>query len=808
MARAEIERISPTVIIGLGGTGAKVVHHLKRRLADVPVVRFLVIDSDLKTQTGEGGELQQNVEYVNVSVPIKIQEFINGTWPHIGDEVTRRSLNGWFPYPAGHNLRSKAFETLEEGASQIRCLGRVALFYRVAAIREAVANHLIYVDGDGIKEAKKRGINVDTQNRRVFIISSLGGGQGTGIFLDVAYLVQTIRTKSFEVNGFFILPTAFKFAAAGAPRVWANSHAAMLELEHYQRSPEEFCQEYATGVVVRSDADPPFKYIYVASGNPSQGPSLDIDQVCQMTSEALYSHLVIDTTASSSGVDIGKFKVAGGIDSSLRKEEDGELRCYSSFGYREIKLPGDQIAAYCRYRLAEKIAEELAKADTAVAVDDRHVQSFVQNSNLELRTLEADSRLRISPPKARSVTIRETARADELDSLFLQVRQDAESWANTAKADMRAVIQDIANTIKLEIATEARKLANDPARGGLHGAVWFINKLQRHIPQLRDEAARVLDLEAERSRPGLRTQRGNRKTHEDRFMADLRNEVHRKGLLWLGRARKKGAEVETQIRLQAELDLKIYRVETIDELVYQGVDELLRDLKNQWERMLRCLEGVRDQFYRNKRSAIEELMREPPFYRTQINYEEDQLKAFAQKVDAVRKAKELVSEAKGALYPEGKTGQQAKHELTRRISDFSRKEYTYWEEEASVVRELGEREALASTLRALCREGQYALWKLAIPVQDPNFIVKVLTVDQDHKDQVATIVGEFGVDTVVGVLDKQTIRVSHFEYAARRSLMEENKGCSDDYDGEVSAGNDVHAHLPFTKKPPEDAAVP
>ena len=807
MKRAGIEKISPTVIIGLGGTGAKVVHQLKRRLVDVPVVRFLVVDSDPKTQTGEGEELQQNVEFVNIGVPVKIQEFIDGTWPYVGDDVTRKSLNSWFPYPAGHNTRSKAYETLEEGASQIRCLGRVALFYRVAAVRSAIADHLVYVGGDGVKEAEKKGINVDTKNRRVFIVSSLGGGQGTGIFLDVAYLVQTIRANPFEVNGFLVMPTAFKFAVAGSPRVWANSYAAMLELEHYQKYPDELRQHYAKDVVVRSNAAPPFKYIYVASGNPYQGPSLDIDQVCQITSEALYSHLVIDTTTSG-GVDIGKFKAAGGIDASLRTEIEDELCCYSSFGYREIKLPGDQIAVYCRNRLGEKIAEELVKPDTAVLVDDRHVQSFVQNSKLELPALESESALRVSPPKTRSVTIRQTTTADELDSLFGQVRQDAESWLNTAKADMQAAIQEIADGITSDIAAESRKIANDPAKGGLHGAVWFIDKLQRHIPHSREVVTRLLDFEAERGRPGLRTQRGNRLTHENRFMTDLKNDVQRRGFRWHGNARKKAGEVETQIRLQADLDLKVYRLEIIDELIYRGVDASLSDLKNQWEGMIRCVESVRDDFYRNKRSAMDELMRDPPFYRTQIQYDEEQLKGFAREVDAVKKAKQLVLEAKGILYPEGKTQQQAKQRLIKRIGDFCRTEYTNWEDTASVVTELEDREMLTSWLKDLCEEGQYALWKLAIPVQDRAFIVKVLTVDHDQKDQVASIVGPYGVDTVVGVLDKQTIRVSHFEYAARRSLMEENSGCKDDYDGEVAAGNDVHAHLPFTKKTTGTATPP
>src|SRR5207248_138853 len=83
---------------------------------------------------------------------------------------------------------------------------------------------------------------------RVYIVTSLTGNTGGGMFLDVAYLVRRLlddqNHQDAEIVGMFYLPQARRDGASGVPL--ANAYAALTELKYYCEPSAVFSAHYET----------------------------------------------------------------------------------------------------------------------------------------------------------------------------------------------------------------------------------------------------------------------------------------------------------------------------------------------------------------------------------------------------------------------------------------------------------------------------------------------------------------------------------------------------------------------------------
>ncbi|MFN4262008.1 MAG: tubulin-like doman-containing protein, partial [Gemmataceae bacterium] len=137
-------------------------------------------------------------------------------------------LSSWFP----PDLAS--IQDMKSGAKQIRALGRLSYYLGYGAVKDAVAAKIKQVtDRDGAARMLDRhGINVDS-GVNVFVVASLCGGTGSGMFLDLAYgLKKWFKYDGLtgEINGLFMLPGAF---VGVSDRIKANAYAALKELNHH-----------------------------------------------------------------------------------------------------------------------------------------------------------------------------------------------------------------------------------------------------------------------------------------------------------------------------------------------------------------------------------------------------------------------------------------------------------------------------------------------------------------------------------------------------------------------------------------------
>lgn len=228
---ADSREIRPTLFIGAGGTGSSTLVRIKARFNETfpestrKLVRFLLFDTDpnhppITTSKGNTVWLETGHEVQLVS-GVPVEEIIarKERYREWGDEL---------------ELDKLPREQISRGAKQIPQLGRLAFFYHYASIKKAIRR--------AIGDLKQVGIS-DSPALNVVLVSSCAGGTGTGMLIDLAYLVRSvadnmkIAADSLKVMGVVALPDLFEDLVPNSnkPQIRANAGAFLDALDHYTR---------------------------------------------------------------------------------------------------------------------------------------------------------------------------------------------------------------------------------------------------------------------------------------------------------------------------------------------------------------------------------------------------------------------------------------------------------------------------------------------------------------------------------------------------------------------------------------------
>lgn len=387
-------KVTPTLIIGLGGTGGEVLLRIRKRffekyglLENFPIVSYLWIDTDL-TEKDVGARLF--AEQVKFSQSEKVMATIADTARITGDLNQYPHIKSWF-YEGLNKLG-----TMTEGAGQIRAYSRLGFFEHYHEIRQAVQKA-----GERIRNVEnmklmldRHGMEVEGSNRfNVYVVCSIAGGTGSGMFLDMAFLIKDLFAGQPVTSvGFLVLPRVF---GSEVPRIFANSYAALKELEHYSYE-NAFSVEWPDRVM-RNIAPPAFNYCYVVDSMNAAGKTVDSN------SKTLLFNMLADNIFKdfSQGEFAGyKRGVRVNLDQFLVDEfafkhlgEDGrtiidqKFICrYSSVGLASVQLPLDRIKLACAYKLAADVVDQWGnlsgKGYNAGAITQYVLDNFLPACNL------------------------------------------------------------------------------------------------------------------------------------------------------------------------------------------------------------------------------------------------------------------------------------------------------------------------------------------------------------------------------------------------------------------------------------------
>jgi serine/threonine protein kinase len=241
--------IQPALVMGLGNFGVQTLHQLRRVLCEefghsdaVPHIRFLGINTD--------GETVRESVVGEMRSALRPHEYVLARLHRANQYVGKARGDGKLPTDSWLNPKIFYRITKETAKAPVRPLGRLAFVTNLAHISKRIEAELqACCSQETLHETSRfTDIGVRSLTPRVYIVASLSGSTGSGMFIDAAYVVRShlrqMGLEAAEVVGLFFLPPVGREgregARSGAARpdgarsmALANAHAALAELNYF-----------------------------------------------------------------------------------------------------------------------------------------------------------------------------------------------------------------------------------------------------------------------------------------------------------------------------------------------------------------------------------------------------------------------------------------------------------------------------------------------------------------------------------------------------------------------------------------------
>jgi len=388
------ESVEPWLVVGLGGTGSRIVEHLAHRLQEEPywkgqldsLVQFLCIDTNLEDQAHLGSPLHKAA----------IAQFNK-------PGLMKRQLTN--PSQQVAHFINPDYEPREgggSGAGQVRMESRFSFYHHsdniAKTLREMVGRF------DAPSSVRVRGAQGQPRHRvNVLMVFSAAGGTGSGAFLPFAYLVNDVIER--QLGGLVartcpvvLLSTLFQhtLSPGGLAKAHANCYAALKEIEHLQMlrygkrggtasAQEQFVYSKAAQDAIPTIANGPFYWVHLVERVlPERGTTmLDMERPI---ADSIFSTYFTPVFASLTGDFDNQDSVTKNQPSPSPHGNAGMGKSfanhYGTFGAAFLVLPDVALAIYCSLRAtARLLRQQLTFATDAPALEARLASLRVDTTN-------------------------------------------------------------------------------------------------------------------------------------------------------------------------------------------------------------------------------------------------------------------------------------------------------------------------------------------------------------------------------------------------------------------------------------------
>ncbi len=461
---------SPTLFVGLGGTGCRIVDQIAR--LSRPLVRHLAGDSTVDRILPspyqflcidtDGGTLD-SLRFVPKPARISLGssedrrrqqiEQLAGMMARGGspapDEYFERILPKWYLAEMRAMRRPRATTT---GAGQVRVESRIDLYLHLADAGSG-AKLLQALGRIGKQMRAAPYTRPGAQSVNVFVFTSLAGGTGAGLFLAVPYIVDAMLGRSDFKNGtrrhlVAVLPQLLAVTDPKATRqMKRNAYVALCELEHLQRlrcSFHETAKEAvalieAFGVppsaragkvpfvVLPPRCEPsitevdtkPYDLIFLAARLPAGVPD---DDKLGFIADFGWAMSRGEATESLISIQNAQAINYGDMASSLYGLH---TQTYGTFATAIVLVPDEDIAKYCQYRYAAELLDSIAQGELVAVADE------------ELEEAQNQPAVRKGLPEEDYLFARRLERAAQLARQEREARGDKEPTEQELLVDLR-----------------------------------------------------------------------------------------------------------------------------------------------------------------------------------------------------------------------------------------------------------------------------------------------------------------------------------------------------------------------------------
>ena len=349
---SEKPTIYPTLVVGVGGMGTNAVRAVKRRLRKAwggeslpAMIQLLALDTEPLIN-----RLDQEPLYADESAymgKFDATRLVDNLENH--PEIAR-----WWNYP------SIPLGYIHNGAKQLRPIGRLSFFRNYVNFKRLLETKYAALDKiRDLEMAQNRRFPVMSNYQLVYIVSSLCGGTGAGMFMDVAHRVRALVRSNARVVGIFFLPDVLEEEINSdlqRRRIKANAYAALKELNYFQET-QQFQELYPSEQRALPDTPyAPFDFIFLVGRTNRDGRSL----ARKADAENLAAHLIQLTAISHLSseilgleVNVVRERMSGGVaaaevvnERSTGKPPKGNYLVYSSFAASAIVAPDESLVNF------------------------------------------------------------------------------------------------------------------------------------------------------------------------------------------------------------------------------------------------------------------------------------------------------------------------------------------------------------------------------------------------------------------------------------------------------------------------------
>ena len=418
----------PTLVIAIGGTGKSALLDVRQRLVsrfgsfkDLKTIGFLALDTDDALD-----EESVAKDPLSEALAFSASEHLHLTISEGKMADIRANLNTHHPALAKWlDKESLIHPSVVAGAGQIRQIGRLALLSNIDKVLPAINDSLSFITSaearrstlEYLKDSGMQDIEIKEKPLRIFTVGSLIGGTGSGMFLDLGYLLREDTVKVMTAGqrpistGIFAVPLAGRTRSGVDTR--ASAYAALRELNHYSDTSTTYQIEYPDGRRFETHETPyDFTFLVTTQSGRStlDGPRALVSMIGR--------RIVLEATSEFTQ------KITSNRD-NIRKhlvatDERGCNQNFFTFGLSSIEVPLRNFSTACGARfMADTISElrfgKYKDAKEQFTLDPNYLRDFLKEQRLDEAGLKR--RLLAGDDERQSLPDRFFATLDELKEL-------------------------------------------------------------------------------------------------------------------------------------------------------------------------------------------------------------------------------------------------------------------------------------------------------------------------------------------------------------------------------------------------------